>query len=106
MPRVGCMPCINCGKAQITEIAARFPEFIAQKMEWELLVGKASKQGFSTFFSKGLHGDNRTLKHVHEANRIEEVIKWARTSRGGHQFDLLTDLTEPDACASSYGLCE
>ncbi|MDR3300773.1 MAG: phosphoadenosine phosphosulfate reductase family protein [Candidatus Accumulibacter sp.] len=105
MPRVGCMPCINCGKAQITEIAARFPEYIVQKAEWEALVGKASKQRFSTYFNKGLHGD-KTLKHIHEANRIEAVIEWARPSRGGHQFDLLTDPIELDACASSYGLCE
>jgi 3'-phosphoadenosine 5'-phosphosulfate sulfotransferase (PAPS reductase)/FAD synthetase len=106
MTRVGCMPCINCGKAQITEIAARFPEYIVQKAEWEALVGKSSKQGFSTYFNKDLHGDNHTMKHVHEANRIEEVIRWARTSRGGHQFDLLTDLDDPTECASSYGLCE
>jgi 3'-phosphoadenosine 5'-phosphosulfate sulfotransferase (PAPS reductase)/FAD synthetase len=106
MTRVGCMPCFNCSKAQITEIASRFPEFIAQKAEWEVRVGKASKRGFSTFFNKEPHGKEHENRRVYEANRIEEVIKWARTSRGGHQFDLLTDLTDPTACASSYGLCE
>jgi len=33
-------------------------------------------------------------------------VEWARTSRGGRQFDMLADLIEPTACASAYGLCE
>lgn len=36
---------------------------------------------------------------------IWQRVEWSRTSRGGRQFDLLADLDDPTACASSYGLC-
>ena len=106
MGRVGCMPCINCGKAEITQIHARFPEHLEEKSRWEMLVGQASKRGFPTFFNKELHEDSYADRRVHEANRVENVIQWARTSRGGRQFSLLTDLDDFTACASAYGLCE
>lgn len=106
MGRVGCMPCINCGKAEITQIDARFPEHLEEKSRWEMLVGQASKRGFSTFFNKELHEDSYADRRVHEANCVENVIQWARTSRGGRQFSLLTDLEDSTACASAYGLCD
>lgn len=106
MSRVGCMPCINCGKEEIRQIHARFPQHLDEKREWELLVGQASKCGFSTFFNKELHADNYSDRRVHLANRLPEVIKWAKTSRGGKQFDMLADMIEPTACSSAYGLCE
>jgi 3'-phosphoadenosine 5'-phosphosulfate sulfotransferase (PAPS reductase)/FAD synthetase len=106
MTRVGCMPCINCGKDQIREIAARFPEALAEKERWEQLVGKVAKRGFSTFFNKELHTDKSDRRHVYESNRMMAIIEWARTSRGGRQYDLLADLIEPESCASVYGLCE
>ena len=48
MRRVGCMPCINVGKEELRQIAARFPEEIERIAEYEKLVGMASKRGFST----------------------------------------------------------
>lgn len=104
--RVGCMPCINAGKDEINQIAGRWPEHVARIMDWEQLVGQASKRGFSTFFNKELHEDKWMDRRVHEANQVEAVIQWARTSRGGKQFDMLADLVEPNACASAYGLCD
>lgn len=106
MGRVGCMPCINAGKTELRQIFARFPEYLEEKERWESMVSLASKQGFSTFFNKELHENNKVDRRVHAANRVEEVIRWAKTSRGGRQFDLLSDLEEPTACASAYGLCE
>ena len=38
--------------------------------------------------------------------RSESVVAWARTTRGGRQFDLLEALAPSAGCASSYGLCE
>lgn len=106
MGRVGCMPCINCGKSEITQIEARFPEHLSEKAEWEWLVGQASKRGFSSFFNAGLHAEKASDREAFEANKIESVIQWARTSRGGRQFSLLTDLEDSTACASAYGLCD
>lgn len=106
MNRVGCMPCINCGKEEIRQIMARFPEALTEKDEWERLVSLASKRGFSTFFNKELHAKNYADRRVHESNRIESVIHWAHTSHGGRQLDMLSGLIEPSMCSSSYGLCE
>lgn len=104
--RVGCMPCINVGKDELRQIAARWPEHLERVSDWEARVSQVSKRGFSTFFNKELHGQNCADRRIHEANRVEAVIEWAHTSRGGVQFDMLAGLIDVDACASSYGLCE
>ena len=104
MGRVGCMPCINCGKAEIRQIEARFPRHLASILEWEWLVGQCSKRGFSTFFNKELHAGRHHDLEYHRKNTVDQVIEWARTTRGGQQFDLL----EPESvgCSSAYGLCD
>lgn len=106
MSRVGCMPCINAGKDELRQIAARFPESLEEKGRWEMLVGQASKRGFSTFFNKELHGGFNSDQRIMAANRIEAVVHWAHTSRGGRQLDMLATVGEPSACSSAYGLCE
>ncbi|WNV05824.1 phosphoadenosine phosphosulfate reductase family protein [Candidatus Methylospira mobilis] len=105
MSRVGCMPCINAGKAEIAQIAARFPDHIARITEWEQKVSAASKRGYSTFFNKELH-DSRKDRHIYAANCIDEVIRYARTSHGGRQYDLFASHIDTNVCASAYGLCE
>lgn len=99
MGRVGCMPCINANKAEIGEIAARFPEQIERILEWERLVTQASKREAASFF---LNPDREA--HLNKRGIIN-IVEWSKTTRGGKQFDLLTD-PEPTACSSSYGLCE
>lgn len=106
MGRVGCMPCINAGKSELQQISARFPGYLEEKSRWEQLVSRASKRGFSTFFNKELHKESYTDRRVHAANKVQAVIQWAKTSRGGKQYDLLADMIQPTACASAYGLCE
>lgn len=106
MSRVGCMPCINAGKDELRQIAARFPGALEEKSRWEMLVGQASKRGFSTFFNKELHGGYKSDRRIMAANRIEAVVHWAHTSRGGRQLDMLATIADPVACSSAYGLCE
>ena len=106
MGRVGCMPCINAGKDELVQISVRFPGYLKEKARWEALVSQASKRGFSTFFNKELHDDNKADRRVHEANRVEAVIEWAKTGRGGRQMSFVSDLIDPSACSSSYGLCD
>jgi 3'-phosphoadenosine 5'-phosphosulfate sulfotransferase (PAPS reductase)/FAD synthetase len=105
MSRVGCMPCINASKDEIHQIGARFPEHIARIAEWERLVGLASKRNAATFMHKS-SGKGLNNQQIVAASNIYAVIEWAKTTRGGKQFSLLTALEEPTACASSYGLCE
>lgn len=108
MSRVGCMPCINANKAEIAEIARRFPEHVDRIEEWELVVGAASKREYATFFAKG-PGDSPGKigsRQVFEIANIRQVVQWSKTTRGGRQFDLLKPAEEVAACSSSYGLCE
>lgn len=105
--RVGCMPCINCSKEEVRTIMARAPEHLDEKAHWEALVSMCSKRGFSTFFYKELHKNTGIMdRRVHRMNNIDAVKEWAKTTRGGRQYDLLQDVDEPSVCSSAYGLCE
>lgn len=100
MTRVGCMPCINCSKAELAQIERRFPEHIERIGEWERLVSGVCRQRSPvSFFHMG------TQAHSGQASTIKHVVEWSRTTRGGRQFDLLANLDEPSACSSAYGLC-
>lgn len=97
--RVGCMPCMNCGKKEIKGVALRRPAAIERLHQWEKLVGQACKRGVSSFFPNP-HRDDAM-----EKNGIHNIVQWAKTTRGGRQFDLIPE-TDPGACTSSYGLCD
>lgn len=95
MGRVGCMPCINCRKDELLEIAKRFPEEIERIREWERLVSMASKLSSSTFFTSDYRGHG-----------IDQLVSWSRTGRGGKQLDLFRANDDVQLCSSIYGLCE
>ena len=98
--RVGCMPCIMGRKAEIREMAQRFPEHVDKLREWERMTSLCSKLGKSTFFTSDTipgEGDTRA--------DIDSVIEWSKTGRGGMQYSMEA-LMEPLACSSMYGLCE
>ncbi|WP_416820660.1 phosphoadenosine phosphosulfate reductase family protein [Delftia tsuruhatensis] len=104
MGRVGCMPCINCQKDELRQIAARWPDHIERIAEWERVVSMCSKRGYSTFMADAHNAQDR--RQVFADLHIWSRIEWAKTTRGGRQYDLLAGLDEPHACASAYGLCE
>lgn len=107
MSRVGCMPCINVNKAELHQIATRFIEHIGRIFIWEQLVAACSKRQAATFIPAPGRGKVINDQQAYaKDNNIWSVVEWAKTSRGGKQFSLLTALEEPKACASSYGLCE
>lgn len=100
MGRVGCMPCINVNKAELAEISRRFPEAIEEKAEWERKVALCSKRMAATFIpAPGITPDQA------KDNTIWHVCEWAKTTRGGKQYDLLGAASDSAACSSSYGLC-
>ena len=105
MTRVGCMYCINARKEEIREVAVRFPEHPERLAGWEEIVSQCSKRGFSTFFHK-VDDLTGSLPSIFSRCKMEAVIEWSRTTRGGKQFSLLEQLEEPTACSSVYGLCE
>lgn len=99
MTRVGCVPCINARKDELLEISKRWPEHIDRIQEWEEAVAMASRRGESSFFSNPDRDE-----HLNKRG-IRNMVRWARTSRGGVQQRLDADVPVV-ACSSSYGLCE
>lgn len=111
MARVGCMPCINCGKEELRQIAARFPAHIDRIAEWEELVSRASKRGRSTFFHHLDGGDMSGARPdwVFRRCNVRQSVEWSRTSRGGRHFDYFAQpgAVDVSACESRYAkLCE
>lgn len=39
-------------------------------------------------------------------NTIAHAVEWAKTSRGGRQYDFLRTQNDGPMCSSIYGLCE
>ena len=103
MGRVGCMPCVNCAKGEIREIADRFPEHIDRIRRWESVVSRASKRQASTFFP--------AVTDPMDSGRegyagIDTIVEWSRTARGGRQRDLFFQGQTGGGCTSDLGLCE
>lgn len=106
MSRVGCMPCINCSKDELREIALRFPEVIERIARWEMAVAKAAKRGAASFFPvKNLSIKGLSALQVMDLANIRATVEWSKTTRGGNQYDLMI-ATDAKACTSAYGLCE
>ena len=101
MGRVGCMPCINCRKDELLEISKRFPEAIERIAQWETAVKLASKRQGATFFAAPSDDSEWSATQT-----IETVVEWAKTSRGGKQYDFLRMQDDGPLCTSIYGLCE
>lgn len=121
MGRVGCCPCINAGKQDIRAIVQRFPEAIDRIEGWEAICAEASKRGSATFFAADVTPEGAALaariKKIPDRlqrnaasaaapwPKVRQVAAWARTDRGGRQFNFFSD-DEGLSCSSQYGLCE
>ena len=104
MGRVGCQPCINCGKDELAQIDQRFPEVIERIAVWQSIVAAVPRRQAATFFSGDAADPTK--------GDIRNAVEWAKTTRGGKQFDLLQRMRRDQAdeegamCESAYGLCE
>ena len=107
MSRVGCMPCVACGKEDIRQIAMRFPEEVERIAEWEAIVREASKQNHAAFFTLRKEEVEGLSYEEHEKYAsIKGRVEWANTTKGKVQYDLISVYEEPSVCHSIYGLCE
>jgi len=123
MSRVGCFPCINANKLEIAAIAKRYPEVVEKLLRWEAIVAAASKSGQATFFASDVTPEGAAMGDAAHRARLQgddagalspvqvwpsaaEVFDWARTSRGGKQYNLFALMDDGLSCSSQYGLCE
>lgn len=106
MGRVGCMPCVNVRKEELATIASRFPEELQRVYEWEALVSMASKRGSSTLIPSSNDPKHNPAPYVsYKTHGIFAAAEWAKTARGGHQYDLIEAAKDHTVCQSVYGLC-
>lgn len=108
--RVGCWPCINCGKHEIRLVAKHRPEKIDQIEAEEKRHHAAGR--ISTFF----HG-RTTPRQFHDTAYVDNegrtwgtasiraVVKWAHTKRGAKEPIDETE-AQPTACFNKYLSCE
>jgi 3'-phosphoadenosine 5'-phosphosulfate sulfotransferase (PAPS reductase)/FAD synthetase len=106
MGRVGCMPCIHARKDELLEISKRFPEEIERVAEWERIISSVSKTEAATFFAASELGAVNAAEIDMAKHGIWAKVEWAKTSRGGDQYDWVRSETSVPLCSSVYGLCE
>jgi 3'-phosphoadenosine 5'-phosphosulfate sulfotransferase (PAPS reductase)/FAD synthetase len=121
MGRVGCMPCIMCKKSELREIARRFPEQIDRIEEWESIVGGVARHAYTSLIRQEreemISSFLPTDKVPPDGNgmiraSIRRAVEWARTGRGGRNFDLMAFIEDaefsdaPSSCKSDYAVCE
>lgn len=104
MGRVGCMPCINCRKSELRQIASHFPEHIARFAQWEAIVAAASKRRSATYFAA--FTDPTDADRLGTYSGIRTLVEWAQTARGGRQFAMFFDEQAGGGCNSDLALCE
>lgn len=110
--RVGCWPCINCGKDEIRLVAKHRPEKIV-KIKGEEQRHLDVNGRVSTFFHS-----KTTTKNWHDRTYtdsdgkkwstagIENVVEWAKTKRGGKERMSDAELDAAPACHVGYLACE
>lgn len=109
--RVGCWPCINCGKKEIRLVAKHRPEKIEQIANEEKR-HHTELGRISTFFH-GKTAPERFHDLVYtDANgkkwgtsSIRSIVNWAHTKRGAKE-KLPDDHEDAIACSSKYLACE
>ena len=104
MGRVGCMPCINCRKSELRNIADQFPEHIDRIEAWERIVASANKRRSATFFPAVT--DPTDVERPGTYAGIRTLVEWSRTTRGGRQYGMFFEAQPGSGCSSDLGLCE
>lgn len=113
MKRVGCMPCVMCGKEEIRAISELFPEHIDKIERWEALMSEVSKKANATFFNIC---DDPILAEGWQKpdydwslsrTGIRSRVEWSKTSHGGRQYDAFLAGAEAfGTSCNQWGACE
>lgn len=97
--RVGCWPCVCAGKIELSRLS---DGDVSRIREWEQKVtgGAGRKNCPSSFFPW-------RIDPTRPEPTIDDVVAWARTTRGGRQNDLFAGHpTEVPACMGDWTICE
>ena len=114
--RVGCWPCIYAAKKEIQLIAQSDPERIAIVSDLEKAVtGIAAKRAAEkdkilkyprAWFQNPMpKKDPVTGKREGNTWPLDKVVQWAKTKRGGRQFELFMPAKRDQGCMR-WGLCD
>lgn len=115
--RVGCWPCIHARKSEIRNMAETDPERIDVISELERTIteiahANALKRGdpdpsgkLRTWFTSPARHDPETGKRTSVPWPIRRVIEWAKTTRGGRQFEMFTPPAQEWGCMR-WGVCD
>ena len=115
--RVGCYPCIYASKKEIRAIADHSPERFDLLHDLELTItqlakNKAKQKGKNHndvfrgwFMNREDKPDLITGKRSGHPTPIRDVIKWAKTKRGGKQYELFMPPSRERGCMR-WGLCD
>lgn len=102
--RVGCYPCINSRKSEIRLMAERDPNQVDRLERLEQSASDVSiargSQRVGMFQSRLSQVDGKFPIWP-----IRQVVEWAKTGRGGRQYELF-DSRDPDEGCTRWGLCE
>lgn len=111
--RVGCFPCVNSGRLELSLIARHFPERIKEIREWEKTVAEergkkikkkdAVKREFQSYFFPRRYTkiDNKPIIW-----NIDQHVAWATKTEGG-QMELGDIKEKSTICAyAGLGICE
>lgn len=112
--RVGCFPCINAKKSELSAIAGRFPEAFVSLSDMENRVAGASGMPKLSFFSHGKTPRKYESNLCHQSGETfpdaEDVRLWATgepaKSEGALPFFEEDWSEDVHQCLSQYGLCE
>lgn len=117
--RVGCLPCIMSRKAEIANIAIRFPQVIDRIRAAETDSATWNKDpkltDFHSFFThdkipRRFHSRKITAKdgRVMTVCTIDDVVAWAtfKPDLTQQTFELNTQAEDRTSCQSTWGSCE
>ena len=107
--RVGCWPCIQCGKAEL-RLLARDEKRVAALELLEAVVGRLAQERRARNGAQPLEGlpayfqaSQRDQSGRRGTVPIRKHLEWAQTSRGGRQ--MLLDLPSDSGCMR-WGMCD
>jgi 3'-phosphoadenosine 5'-phosphosulfate sulfotransferase (PAPS reductase)/FAD synthetase len=110
--RVGCFPCINARKNEVRAMDKYRPQRIDFIEQEELTGFTHTRAGISTFFRRNMTPERwrsrevtTTKGEVVTVPTIRDVTEWAKTARGGKQYDMDFDVPLASACDIG-GMCE